>query len=301
MIKIKSMKLKNYCGYRDFEIDFTDGEDVKMWAILYGPNGSFKSTFLQAVDLLINPTRFTMKKNMLTFRRLKYHEDYAAGSEATFNDVSHLIMEAVFDVNGIEKKVVLEDNVNGVIFAGRQVDESKGEISGVRTNDLTRLEEGVIFIDADSKNMMTYFQIIDELVEPFCDFATAVYGLKCYCPEKTFSYDRGMKFIGDFVIEKPDRVTGAITKVHYKKFSDGEKKLATLISSLFKRAHKDSPDRDNSNIVIIDNVECHIYWKRHMILLRKMEEHFSDMQFIATTHSPVIIKEMDKKHLVDME
>ena len=38
-----------------------------------------------------------------------------------------------------------------------------------------------------------------------------------------------------------------------------------------------------------------------MKLIEKMEEYFPDKQFIATTHSPVIINEMNKKYLIDME
>ena len=44
MIKIKYIKLVNFCGFKDFELDLTDGEEVKKWQILYGPNGSFKSS-----------------------------------------------------------------------------------------------------------------------------------------------------------------------------------------------------------------------------------------------------------------
>ena len=123
MTKLKKIKLQNYCGYRDFELDFMDGDKIKNLAIFYGPNGTFKSTFLGAVDLLISPNRFTQKKNILTFRRLKYHRDYQAGKEAFWTKVNDLKMEATFEVKGEEKKVILEDNIQGIIFAGLTVDE----------------------------------------------------------------------------------------------------------------------------------------------------------------------------------
>ncbi|KKL03608.1 hypothetical protein LCGC14_2624390, partial [marine sediment metagenome] len=74
-----------------------------------------------------------------------------------------------------------------------------------------------------------------------------------------------------------------------------------LVSSLFKRAYKDSPDRENKDILIIDNIAQHIYWKRHMKLIEKLTEHFSDRQIIATTHSPIIIKNVTKEYLLDLE
>jgi predicted ATP-binding protein involved in virulence len=45
----------------------------------------------------------------------------------------------------------------------------------------------------------------------------------------------------------------------------------------------------------------HIYWKRHMLLIEKMEEYFPDKQIIATTHSPILIQNMKKKYLYDLE
>jgi len=296
MPKLKSIKLKNYCGYKDFELDLTDGNSVKRWTMFFGPNGVGKSNFIRAVDLLSRPKAFTLKKNILTFRKLKYHHDYISGAEPMYEHVNDLKMEGVFLVDGVEKRVVLEDNIKGIIFAGRTVDENNGEISGVKICELEPNNQGVIFIDADNKNMMTKFQIISDIQKPFCDFAKAVYGYECYCPEEAVSYDQGIKFITDFVLEKFDG-----TKVHYKRFSDGEKKIATLISSLFKRAYKHSPNKEDSDILIIDNIEMHIYFKRHMILIQKMEEYFPDKQIIATTHSPVIIENLDKKYLVDLE
>ncbi len=296
MIKLKKMKIVNYCGYRNFELDLSDGEGVRKWTIFYGPNGVGKSNFIRAVELLASPKIFKQKKNILTLRKLKYHHDYVYGAEPMYDEVNELTIEATFLVGGEEKKVILEDNIKGVIYAGRQVNEEKGEISGIRISELLPWEQGTIFVDADSRNMMHKFQIIESLKEPFCDFASAVYGFNCYCPEGGKVVDRGMTYLMDFVIEKPDG-----TKVHYKRFSDGEKKIATLISSLFKRAYKDSPDKENKDILLIDNIVMHIYWKRHMTLIEKMEEYFSDKQIIATTHSPIIIQNMDKKYLCDLE
>ena len=44
-VKLKHIKLSNYCGYKDFELDLTDDQGVKRWSIFYGPNGIGKSNF----------------------------------------------------------------------------------------------------------------------------------------------------------------------------------------------------------------------------------------------------------------
>jgi AAA15 family ATPase/GTPase len=298
LIKLKNIKLINYCGYRDFELNLSEGEEVRKWTVLYGPNGSYKSTFLRAVDLLATPMLLERKSTALLLRKMKYHPDYAiVGAEAYFKDASNLKMEAIFLSNGQEKTVSIEDNLQGIINIGRRVDKDKGEKSGVQVNELSPTEQKTISINADSPMMMIKFQVIDDIADAFYDFASAVYGLKCYCPDKARVEDSGIEYRTDFVIEKNNG-----TKVHFKSMSDGEKKIATLVSSLFKIAYKDSPDRkENSGIVCIDNIAQHIYYKRHMSLINKMEEYFPENQFIITTHSPVIINEMDKKYLVNME
>jgi AAA15 family ATPase/GTPase len=296
MTKLKYVKLVNYCGYKDFEIDLTHNGELNKWTILYGPNGTYKTSFLNAVFMLSNPRMYQHKRNVLTFRRLKHNANYISGTEMVSDGNNDLLMKGIFFVDGINKTVMLQDNIRGVIHSGRDVNTGTGEISGVHTNELSVEDQGSIFVDADDRSTMTKFQIIKELINPFCEFSSAVYGLPCHCPDGAITRDSGMDYCTDFVIEKKNG-----TKIHYKRMSDGEKKIATLVSSLFKRCYKDSPDNENKSMVIIDNIEMHIYFKRHMTLIRKMDEYFPDHQFIITTHSPVIINEMDKKYLLDME
>jgi len=37
------------------------------------------------------------------------------------------------------------------------------------------------------------------------------------------------------------------------------------------------------------------------VRIEKLEKYFGDKQIIATTHSPIIIQNMDKKYLYDLE
>ena len=107
MAKLKKIKLVNYCGYKgQFELDLAEENDVRKWAMFYGPNGTFKSTFIRAVESLATPSFFTMKKNIMTFRKLKHHDDYCAGSEPMYTDVNDLMMEGIFLVDGKEKNLM---------------------------------------------------------------------------------------------------------------------------------------------------------------------------------------------------
>jgi len=283
MIKLKKIKLINYCGYKDFELDLTTGEEVSRWAMFYGPNGIGKSNFIRAVELLSSPRNLRGRlDNKLFMRRLTYHPNYQPSFIGFDKSKTNLYMEAIFHTDDGDKKVVLENNWKKRV--GLTVDEMPVDIISAAT-----------FIDADKPNNMFSFQIYAEDKEKFLDIAKVVYGFECQLPKESMvsEFDpqvgKRIVFYNDFIIEKYRR-----DLVHYKSFSDGEKKIATLLSTMFKKAR-------NANILLVDNIEMHIYFKRHMALLEKIEELFPDSQIIATTHSSVIVSKMDEKYLIDLE
>lgn len=295
MIQLKKMTLENFCGYKKpFEIDFTDGDNIKRWTMLYGPNGIGKSNFLEAVRLLTYPTVIRGRPDLeLFFKRLTYDKDYQVGYEKFNTNKNNLKMHAVFSTSDGDKEIEIKHDWT-----------KKG--SGLIKDDLKTTESLSFYLDADNPMNMHRFQLKSEYKESFLDFANAVYGLRCEIPEsdnvivKEYNSTTGKKteFYTDFVIIKYDG-----TRVHFKKMSDGERKIATMLRTLFHRlkGSEQDTDRVKPHILLIDNVELHVYWKRHMVLLQKLEEHFPNCQIIATTHSPIIINELDQKYLLDLE
>jgi len=283
VIKLKSIKLRNYCGYRDFELDLSEGDGVKKWQMFYGPNGSFKSTFLRAVELLSSPRMILGRVSAKLFlRRLTYHSNYQPSYIGFDKLRTNLYMEATFLTDDGDKRIVLENNWDDKV--------------GLTTNELPLdIISAASFIDADNPNNMYSFQIRDTNEESFLDMAESVYNLKCYLPEeslvkeKDISNGKDILLYTDFVIIKYGD-----TLVHYKSFSDGEKKIATLLSALFRRSRE-------ADILLIDNIAQHIYFKRHMDLISKIDRFFPSTQILATTHSSTIISGMNEKYLVDME
>lgn len=288
MVKLKKLKLVNYCGYRTFDLDMTDGEDIKKWTMLYGPNGVGKSNFLEAVRLLTYPTTIRGRPDLtLFFRRLTYHPDYQPGLEGFDKSKTEMQMYGLFDTPEGDKEVEIK---NDWTLRG----------SGLIKDEIGRTEQLSIYVDADNPMNMQKFQLNAEYKEQFLNFAEAVYGFKCEIPDAKTNIAKELDpvtgeyttFYLDFVITKYGN-----TKVHFKRMSAGEKKIATMLRTLFNRAY----DNKNAGILLIDNIEMHIYFKRHMNLVQKLEEHFADRQIIATTHSPIIINEMEDKYLCDLE
>lgn len=288
MITLKHISLFNYCGYKRFELDLSNADGVDRWKMFYGPNGIGKSNFIRAVDFLSNPKHFAGRSNALVLRKLKYHPDYVAGAEALLENVPELFMEGIFGTSDGDKKIVIKDNITGMLSAANRNDPKW--ISGVILNEFSSEEALSLYIDADHPLNMNRFQLPVDLKEPFLEFSEAVYGFKCELLETNIVPDSGFYYYTDFIITKPDG-----TRVHYKRFSDGEKKIATLIATLFKGAYQ------KDIILLVDNIAMHIYFKRHMLLIKMMEKYFPHNQILATTHSPIIIEQMDKKYLCDLE
>ena len=84
--------------------------------------------------------------------------------------------------------------------------------------------------------------------------------------------------------------------------SSGEKSLVGLVADLARRLaianpHSSSPLFEGSGIVLIDEIDLHLHprWQRRVV--PKLLEIFPKVQFVVTTHSPVILTEIASKHI----
>jgi len=83
-------------------------------------------------------------------------------------------------------------------------------------------------------------------------------------------------------------------ELEVSQLSGGEKSLFALVSDIARRlaiANPDSEDplREGGGIVLIDEIDLHLHprWQRKVIT--KLTEIFPNLQFIITTHSPLIL------------
>lgn len=317
MLKIRSLELSNYAGFNKrsvFRFTNNDGS-YKPLCVFFGPNGCGKSTGLNAIAVLARAKAYTRRKkdeDNLLLRKMRFHPDYDPNYAgfAKFNEDMEMI--AIFESeNGQELVVHIRDD-------------------DIVRNDLKNLgSENIVFIDADHPINNNKFQIPSERIELFLELAEAIYGYKCFVekPVSATGVDAGndslkqiisvyadnqeeidslinrpkisreeiysnlsdykksdLAFYQDFIIQKGE------VKVHYKSMSAGEKKIATLLRNLC-----DPNVIDKSNIVLVDNIEMHVYFKRHVKMLEKILEKFPNKQFIVTTHSSIMIDHVKNK------
>ena len=97
-----------------------------------------------------------------------------------------------------------------------------------------------------------------------------------------------------FVVEK-NRTPLALNQL-----SDGERGLLAMLFDITRRLSIANPELDDpiaggAGIVLIDEIELHLHplWQRQV--LQRFKEIFTRCQFIATTHSPLVLGEVEAR------
>ncbi len=147
---------------------------------------------------------------------------------------------------------------------------------------------------------MNKFSIPDDYSDSFLETAQEIYGYPCLLasPVNEADEEDSVDLYDDLIILK--KRNESEVKVHFKRMSAGEKKIATLLRYLYNPTYI-----DNIDIILIDNLELHVYFKRHKAMIDKILSHFPEKQFIVTTHSETMIRHIDeirgKNHLFDID
>jgi predicted ATP-binding protein involved in virulence len=100
----------------------------------------------------------------------------------------------------------------------------------------------------------------------------------------------------DFIVEKNDIPLNAF------QLSDGERGMLSLVMDLAKRLSQANPDleyplRDGKAVVLIDELDLHLHPKWQRTIVENLTRTFPRCQFIATTHSPQIIGEVEPSRI----
>jgi predicted ATP-binding protein involved in virulence len=101
-------------------------------------------------------------------------------------------------------------------------------------------------------------------------------------------------------------VRKANTALDVRQLSDGERGVLALVLDLTRRLAQANPElanpaRDGQAVVLIDELDLHLHpsWQRKIV--RRLTQTFPNCQFIATSHSPQIISEVQPEELIFLE
>jgi len=303
MIKLKKLHLQNFCGYRDSEFDFTTNEELNSANVFFGSNGVGKTKILEAIRIITNPQRYENKDCSILFNKFIFNKNYEP-STSIYKEKLAQMLEKVKNSDDKNNPLYKDLKISNIsnktqMYVEGTFETDEGEKivafdnNGIAKNELPYKEIGhSFFIDADHPNEMNKFQLENnDLVKVFLELAHIVYGYPVKLG-KIYS-NQSAQYYTDFIIEKWG------TTVHFKSFSDGEKKICSLIRSIC-----DVNYIPNTDIILIDNVEMHIYYLRHIKLFNALTSIFSNYQFFLTSHSGTLIeylKENKPNYLYDLE
>jgi predicted ATP-binding protein involved in virulence len=84
--------------------------------------------------------------------------------------------------------------------------------------------------------------------------------------------------------------------------SDGERGSLALVLDLTRRLAQANPGlsdpaEDGAGVILIDEIDLHLHPKWQREIVHKLPEAFPKLQFIATTHSPQVIGEVERDRI----
>lgn len=104
---------------------------------------------------------------------------------------------------------------------------------------------------------------------------------------------------GELVIFKSDQ------RLAVNQLSSGEKTLFLLVTDLARRLAIANPDKPNplhgNGIVLIDEIDLHLHPAKQREVLPKLLDIFPNVQFVVTTHSPLVLSKINSKHVLILE
>ena len=97
-------------------------------------------------------------------------------------------------------------------------------------------------------------------------------------------------------------ISSGTNKIPVRHLSDGERGVLALVLDLTRRLAQANPELDDPAsearaVVLIDEIELHLHPKWQRRIVRNLTEAFPKCQFIATTHSPQVIGEVEHSRI----
>jgi len=327
MIKLDSIKLKNYKGFSALELNL----DEKL-TVIAGVNGAGKSSILDALAMMLSWV-VSRVKNANGSGKYIQPADIHNGKKHAFVSVStndsnswtlsktqqgytkaleSSDLRYVSEIAKYLQNVITNTDAccSIPVFVYYPVHRSVLDIPvRIRTrHDFSLLEayDEALTKGANFRHFFEWFRIREDLENE--NYRSTLEDKK-FIGDKELNAVRNAleKFMPNFKEFRVQRNPLAMVvmkhgkKVRVDQLSDGEKCMMALVGDLARRLAIANPILDNplegDGIVLIDELELHLHpnWQRRSI--RQLKEVFPNCQFIISTHSPQILGEVEGRQL----
>jgi predicted ATP-binding protein involved in virulence len=313
-VKIQSVSLKSFKGFDDITIDCSKNDtELYQWTVLLGNNNTGKTRILQAiaemrpVDLINHPMEnWKALKNVPKGPKIpnlfveyinngnvniaydvfcnltSYEEDWCCSTSTKKLSIAYKKLDDfhIFGY-GVGRYPQLNTNLSGL---------ENGDCDTLFFHDkrLINIEEWLIRCDYQSKsNNPKAKKQLEKLHEVICSNLF---------PE-----------IEDFDFKSTDKMESYVrfkTKdgwFKYKELGFGYQSMLSWVIDLCKRMIEAFPKSKNplleSAVVLVDEIDLHLHPKWQREVISYVSEIFKNVQFIVTTHSPLVIQSMQDVNL----
>lgn len=263
---INSINIRNYFSLKNIELkDLSDKKEI----YLLGENGDGKTILLQAILLALKGNENEGVVNDV----IKYNFDTDLRLKAT--DSAGVLYE--FHQNPKKQKKSLK-NIFAYGVNRFNTHKEKQDKTGYLTlfsNEqyLENPENWLKYIDhREAKelpvavNLREAKDILSELLDKNIDFEVS--------PDKVRFFERG-------------------TELSFEQLSDGYKSVISWTADLITRLSTNQPEakstKDFMGIVLVDEIDMFLHPKWEYTLVKKLRRVFPGIQFLFTSHSPVLL------------
>lgn len=324
-MKLKSVELKNFRGFRDLTLSLPDAQTL----IFIGGNGAGKTSLLEAIGMMLSwlPARIRSEKssgNKMDDTDILNDESTALVELCLTHDGQDVLWSRVkkrLGRTGSEKSIMDDMSALALHFrqqlteqrdttlplvayypVNRSVTEAKLEPKSKRYDQLDAFSNA--FTKASSFNsFFEWFRNREDLENEqrlkLKDFdyqdhqlMSVRAAITAFLPELS-----GLRI--DREEHKPRLLAEKAGKtIVINQLSDGEKCLLALVGDLARRLALANPTGQTplkgEGIILIDEIELHLHprWQRNIV--PGLESTFPNCQFVITTHSPQVLG--DAKH-----
>ena len=327
-MKIKKLIIKNVKSLADIEIDL-NGKS----AVIYGINGTGKSTFLRCITLLYAP----IINGIVNRKELRQRCNLELPDIRYGTSDSHI--EAEFYFNCEERVETFFEEISRSTGKRTLSKEALDRIllcikpdanANVPTSVPIFVSYGInravwdIPLRIKGHHEFDVYSTYEKAIENRIDFRTFFEWYRNQEDEensikvndKNFEYeDRMLKSVRKAIyimlpemsnlhITRKPRLAMVVEKegmrLNVAQLSDGEKCLIALLGDLARRLAIANPYMNNplegTGVVLIDEVELHMHpsWQRK--ILKVLRTAFPNIQFFITTHSPQVLGEVDNSY-----
>lgn len=324
MLYLKQLRLKNFCSYEDYTFDFCrkDGSPYP-FVCFFGPNGIGKSTCLEAIALLtanwMGRPAYMIRESLRKFIRntdydpayegmkgFKYGAKDREGDAGyikveagqTRSDLGEMVIRGTYSMDGKDYVVELtQDGYTRNDFAPLPPPNADPDDAPLYSNDgpwgenhLQHRQRVCHFVSADSDLSLSKFQLRLSQAEAFEKLISEIMRYKADCVAPSSLTEHEKDYCTDFVITKKDH------RIHYRRMSAGERKICKSFSELLNLMDDLSNPKPGEpkmegwpRLLLMDNVEIHVYWDRHVTFIDCLKRVFNQQQIFATTHSGILV------------